>query len=141
MKNDKDNAINKYADIINLPHHVSKTRPKMDVLDRAAQFSPFAALTGYDAAIEETERITEKFIELDEDRKLVLNEKLQFIVEHIEEQRLITIVYFQPDLIKEGGTYADVTGVIKKVDEFAQCIVMKDNLKIPVKYVYDIVLG
>lgn len=131
---------NEYQDIINLPHHVSSVRKPMTMSDRAAQFSPFAALTGYDAAIAETGRLTDSFVELDEDRKSILNEKLHLILEHIEEQRTITITCFQPDLIKEGGTYADVTGVVKKIDEFEQCIVMKDNRKIPIKYIYDIVL-
>ena len=105
---------NRYADIINLPHHVSKTRPQMPIADRAAQFSPFAALTGYDSAIEETGRLTDSFIELDESRKAVLNEKLQSMLKNIKEQPEVAITYFQPDEKKNGGSYINISGVVKK---------------------------
>ena len=138
MKYDKDIGINKYADIIDHPHHVSKTRPQMAISDRAAQFSPFAALTGYDAAIEETGRLTDSFIELDENRKSILNEKLQSIVKNIEELPKVTITYFKPDEKKEGGIYVDITGFVKKIDDYEHCVVMKDRTKIKIETIYNI---
>ena len=129
---------NKYADIINLPHHVSKDRPQMSISDRAAQFSPFAALTGYDAAIEETGRLTDSFIELDENKKVELNEKLQFAFEHLKEEITLTITYFRPDIRKSGGSYIKIVGVIKKIDELEQCIILTDGTKIPMKYIYEL---
>lgn len=140
MQNDKKILQGKYADIINLPHHISSSRPQMSITDRAAQFSPFAALTGYDAAIEETGRITDSFIELDESRKAVLNEKLQLILENIKEQPEVTITYFKPDDKKAGGAYVDVTGHIKKLDDYEQCILMENGEKVYIKYIYEIEL-
>ena len=127
-----------YQDIINLPHHVSKTRPQMAILDRAAQFSPFAALTGHEAAIEEVGRITDYFVELDESRKMDLNEKLQSIIEQNDKKMEVIITYFQPDEKKSGGSYINITGVIKKIDDYEQCIVLQDKRKIPIKFLYDI---
>lgn len=121
-----------YADIINLPHHVSKTRPQMSLHDRAAQFSPFAALTGYDAAIRETARWTDEKIDLDETSKIGLDEKLFFILSRLEEKPVVTITYFQKDERKEGGTYEVTEGTIRKVDFYEGVIVMegRDRLKI-----------
>ena len=129
---------NRYADIINLPHHVSKTRPQMPIADRAAQFSPFAALTGYDSAIEETGRLTDSFIELDESRKAVLNEKLQSMLKNIKEQPEVAITYFQPDEKKNGGSYINISGMIKKIDNFEKCVILADTTKIPMKYIFEI---
>ena len=134
----QDNVIKNYADIINLPHHVSKSRPQMSISDRAAQFSPFAALTGYDAAIEETGRLTDSFIELDENRKSFLNEKLQLIVKHIKEQPKVTITHFKPDEKKDGGTYIDIIGFVKKIDDYEKCVVMRDGTKIKIEKIYNI---
>lgn len=139
MKIGNQNLQSKYENIINLPHHVSKTRPQMTITDRAAQFSPFAALTGYDAAIEETGRITDSFIELDENRKSVLNEKLQLILEHIKEQPEVIITYFQPDDRKTGGAYVDITGCVKKIDNYEQRIIMTDGIGIEIWKIYNIV--
>lgn len=140
MQYTKKDLQNKYADIINLPHHISSTRPQMAIIDRAAQFSPFAALTGYDAAIEETGRLTDEFAELDENRKFILNEKLQLILENIKEQPKVTITYFKPDSKKQGGAYVNVTGCVKKIDNYEQCIVMTDGEKILIELIYEIEL-
>ena len=91
-----------YEDIIGLPHHVSKVHPQMSIYDRAAQFSPFAALTGHEAAIQETARLTEEQAELNEDKKEELNEKLQELMAHAEEHLAVTVTYFKPDDRKEG---------------------------------------
>ena len=95
-----------YEDIIGLLHHVSTVHPQMSIYDRAAQFSPFAALTGHEAAIRETARLTEEQAELNEDKKEELNEKLQELMAHAEEHPTVTVTYFKPDDRKEGGKYA-----------------------------------
>lgn len=128
----------KYDDIIHLPHHVSKTRPPMPVAERAAQFSPFAALTGHGAAIKETERLTDRRIELDENYKSILNEKLQMIAEVVIQKPVVRLIYFQPDKKKEGGSYIEVTGNVKRIDECEGCIVMTDGQRIPLVQIYDI---
>ena len=108
----------KYGDILNMPHHVSATRPQMPMSDRAAQFSPFAALTGYDAAIKETGRLTDTKIELDDEELNNLNLKFQFLVEHLEDEPEVAITYFKADERKAGGAYLEATGIVKKLDDF-----------------------
>lgn len=120
-----------YDDIIVLPHHVSVTRAHMSISDRAAQFSPFAALTGYEAAIKETARLTEERIELDENSRAVLDEKLNVVMEQIADHPKITITYFQPDAKKAGGSYIETVGQIRKIDEYTREIVMMDRSQIP----------
>lgn len=117
---------NKYDDIINLPRHISKNHPPMPLIDRAAQFSPFAALNGHDAAVKETARLTETRIELDEYMKEVLNHRLQIIIKKIPEEPEVKITYFQPDKDKEGGSYIDISGVVKKVDEYKRVVFLDD---------------
>lgn len=129
---------NKYDDIINLPHHVSKTRPQMSMHDRAAQFSPFSALTGYDAAIKETGRRTEKRIEPDEDELQILNMKLKLLIDNINEEPEVTFTYFKPDERKSGGKYVEAFGVVKKADEFNRLIVMQSGEKIKMDDVVEI---
>lgn len=128
----------KYDDIINLPHHTSSKRPRMSMIDRAAQFSPFAALTGYDAAVKETARLTDRRIELDEYSKAALDERLQLIQEHLKEHPEVTITYFQPDERKDGGAYLSITGSIKKIDTYEKCVVMMDKRKIPIDEIFGI---
>ena len=127
-----------YEDILNLPHHVSKTRPQMSMLDRAAQFSPFAALTGYDAAIKETGRLTDEKIELDEDTKAALDMKQAYLIEMIDEQPEITIIYFLPDARKVGGAYVTVTGNLKRFDEYERLLILTNGKKIPMDDIADI---
>lgn len=122
----------KYNDIIDLPHHESKTRPRMSMLDRAAQFSPFAALTGHDAAIRETARLTEQRVILDECEIEMLNEKLRSIEACLDDQRLVSVTCFKPDEKKSGGAYVTVTGAVKRIDPVEQVIVMGDGMKIPI---------
>ena len=105
-----------YSDIIHLPHHVSKTHPQMSMHDRAAQFSPFAALTGYDSAILETARLTEEKITLNEDMQELLDIKFQQLLEHLSEKPLISITFFCPDKRKQGGSYVSASGTVKKLD-------------------------
>ncbi len=124
-----------YEDIINLPHHVSETRPRMSMIDRAAQFSPFAALTGHEAALSETARLTDTRIELDDCEKEIINEKLIMISDG---RCTATVTYFRPDEMKFGGAYIDVTGTVKKMDYFSREIVMTNGERIPVNEILNI---
>ena len=128
----------RYDDIIHLPHHVSKTRPQMSMMDRAAQFSPFAALTGYDAAIKETGRLTDEKIELGEETKAVLDRKQRYLSDMISVQPEITVTYFLPDERKSGGTYLSVTGKLKRIDQYARLMLLTDGKKIPLDDIMDI---
>lgn len=128
----------KYDDIIHLPHHVSRTRSPMATIDRAAQFSPFAALTGYDAAVKETARLTDERVELDEYMKDALSHRLQIVADRVREHPEIEITYFQPDVKKNGGTYVTDTGTVKKIDEYERVVVMTDGTVIPINEIINI---
>lgn len=119
----------KYDDILHLPHHVSPTRKRMTMAERAAQFSPFAALVGYEDAVRETGRVVEQKIELSEDEKAALDRKQQIILAALErgEQPEVTVTYFQQDGKKSGGVYVSVSGVVKKVDKIGKQIVLTDS--------------
>ncbi len=127
-----------YSDIIDLPHHVSGTRPHMSMRDRAAQFSPFAALTGYDAAIKETARLTDQREELDEDVKGKLSERLNLIQKNLAAAPEVEITYFVPDERKEGGAYSTVTGAVKKIDAVQRLVVLTDGTDIPMDEIIEI---
>ena len=129
---------NRYDKIINLPHHVSTTRPQMPMSDRAAQFAPFAALTGYDSAIKETGRLTDERIELDEEALTALDRKYQLLMDTLDDAPEVTIIYFQPDERKAGGQYVSATGTVKKVDTFGRRILLQDGTRIPLDSVYDL---
>ena len=127
-----------YDDIIDLPHPTSAKHPRMPVADRAAQFSPFAALTGYEAAVQETARLTDERIELNEDELAALDEKLRTVLAWNGEAPLVSITYFQADDRKAGGSYTTAQGYIRKLDELRRVIVMQDGSKIPVDDVLEI---
>lgn len=114
----------KYDDIIDLPHHVSYRHPAMPRIDRAAQFAPFAALTGYGAAVQETARLTEGQVIQDETALAVLNEKLRLLADSTEEVS-VTVTYFCPDERKEGGAYLTVTGRVRSMDEYAHTLTVE----------------
>lgn len=126
-----------YKDIIDLPHHVSPTRPQMSMINRAAQFSPFAALTGYDAAIKETGRLTDERIDLSDDARMVLDRKQQVLLEHLDERPELSITYFSPDERKSGGAYVTITGRVKKIDEYHRLLVLTDGTKISIDEIFD----
>ena len=129
---DKSNEDIKYDDIISLPHHTSLTRPRMAMIEHAAQFSPFAALTGYDAAVKETARLTEDWVELDEYQKSALNDRLQILQERLSNTPVISITYFVPDERKSGGAYCTETGIIKKIDYYERAVIMRSGTHIPI---------
>lgn len=131
MNSNQDDP-HRYDNIIDLPHPVFQTHPPTLIENRAAQFLPFAALTGYDAAIQETARLTDRRLELDEDEKLMLSGKLQLIQDTIQARPLVKVTYFVPDTHKEGGTYVVAAGCVKKVDAVERQIVMMDGRYIPI---------
>lgn len=120
----------KYDDIIHLPHPTSARHPRMPVSDRAAQFSPFAALSGHDAAIHETGRLTDCRIELAEDQKRELDRKMQALIPLLREQPEVVVTYFVPDFTKEGGAYITFTGNLKKIDPIDHTLYFTDNTTI-----------
>lgn len=128
----------KYDDIIHLPHPVSTKHARMSRIDRAAQFSPFAALTGYDAVITETGRLTDSSIELDESRKEVLNERLRYVLSVLSQQPRVRITYFREDERKVGGAYVTVSGRVKKVDAYDHAIILTDGQVICLETVRDL---
>lgn len=133
-----DKNDNNYEDIINLPHYQSAHRAHMSNYDRAAQFSPFAALTGYDDAVKETARLTDSKIELDEYELQELNEKLNKIQDNLREDAEVSITYFVADKKKSGGSYKTISGIVKRIDEYEQLILMKDGTRIPIGDVLEI---
>ncbi len=122
---------NKYEHIIRLPHPTSKVHPRMSVSDRAAQFSPFSALTGYEAAIDETARLTEEKAEPDEYEKLKISETINEISENIGNHPEISVTYFIPDEKKAGGKYVSISGKVRKADIQNLFLMMQDGEKIP----------
>ena len=131
--------MDEYDDIINLPHHVSKNHRQMPMEMRAAQFAPFAALTGYDAVINETARLTDQQVELEDYDNERLYRKYAELIENISEHPVITVSYFKPDKRKGGGAYVSKTGHIKKVDTYEQLMIMEDGTSIPLAAIVDIV--
>lgn len=130
----------KYDDIIDLPHHISATRPRMPMIDRAAQFMPFRALTGYEDAVHETARLTEERVELTEDEKAVLDGKLQRLTDRLDSHPQVTLTWFQPDKKKAGGAYITTTGQLKKIDDFAGVLILLSGERIFIEDILDIQL-
>lgn len=120
-----------YDDIIHLPHHVSSSRPHMPEIDRAAQFAPFSALSGFSEAIRETARQTDARIELGEDEKNSLNEEMRIIQARMAVHPEVTVTYFQPDPKKSGGAYITAIGHVKKIDICGRAVIMQDGRRIP----------
>ena len=130
--------MNKYDDIIKLPHHVSKRHPQMSIMARSAQFAPFAALSGYDEAVKETARLTDKRIEIDDGLKLIINNKLNYILENLNINPQIIFTYFVYDRKKTGGKYIEKIGIVKKIDLIEKYILLTDKSKIPIEEIIDI---
>ena len=133
--------MNRYDDIINLPHHISPTRKQMSMHYRAAQFAPFAALVGYDDAVAETARLTELRPELDEQEQRIINERLAFIADHIHEHPEVRIKYFVPDEHKSGGAIVEVFGKTYRISNTDATIVMTDGCKIRLSDIIDLSIG
>lgn len=127
-----------YEDIVDLPHHVSRKHPQPTMADRAARFAPFAAITGYEEMVLEEARVTDDRIEMDESSKAALNEKLNMILEFIDEQPEVSITYFEPDKKKSGGAYITVTGTVKRIDEYEHLVIMTDGKTINIDDIYNL---
>ena len=125
-----------YEDIVNLPPHISKKHPQPSMMDRAARFAPFAAITGYEEMVLEEARVTEERMDLDEETLSMLNEKLNMIQEFLDEEPEVTITYFEPDKRKAGGAYVSVTGVVKRIDEYEHLVIMTDDRKIRIDDIF-----
>lgn len=128
--------IHNYDDIINMTRHISSKHPQMKIIDRAAQFAPFAALTGHKESINEASRITDSKKELDENQKEILNNKLNYILLNLDKLLEIKITYFQADLKKSGGKYVTVLASIKKIDEYNKVLVLNNGKKIKIDDLY-----
>ena len=124
--------MNDYEEFINLPHHQSNTRPHMSLHDRAAQFAPFAALTGYDDAVKEARRLTDGKPELDENQLTELDQMLTELTKRISEPPEIIITYFEPDNKKDGGAYITFIGRLKKIDNYKRIFVFEDGREIQI---------
>ena len=127
-----------YEDIINFPHFEPKYHPRMDAYSRAAQFAPFKALIGYEDDIKETSRLTDKKIEISEDKKKQMNENLFFLKENIKEKWIVTLTYFVPDSKKEGGIYQEYEGIIKAINETNHTLIFTSGNKIQFDDIYQI---
>ena len=137
--NNKDNKDKfPYEDIIHLQHHVSCHREHMPLADRAAQFSPFAALTGFDGEIKETARLTDKRMELAADAREILDEKLRIVRKQLNSHMEVEFTFYQPDKMKSGGAYVSVRGIVKKIDEYEHAVVMQDGTRISVEDIVEI---
>ncbi len=132
------NGENKYADIIALPHHISASRKHMSLYERAAQFSPFAALTGHDEALQETARLTDGKPDLDESEKLIISQKLQMIINLLPTKTEVSVTHFVPDGKKSGGKFFVSSGYIRKFDSFSRKIVMSDKSEIIVENIINL---
>lgn len=128
----------KYDDIIGLPHHVSSTRPHMPMLDRAAQFQPFRALTGYEDAVQETARYTDEKVELTENEKALLDMELQRLSDDIANRPQVTLTCFRPDKKKSGGAYVTTTGRLKKIDDIEGALILASGERIVIEDILDI---
>ena len=127
----------KYKQIINIPYRGTTARPKMDRIDRAAQFSPFSALVGYDDIIDETNRFTEEQFDFGEEDKKLLDEKLRLICEHEKERPTVSVTYFIPDEKKEGGAYRTETKTVKRVDVTRKMILFTDKTELSLQSIAD----
>ena len=123
---------NPFEDILYLPHPVSSTHPRMSLADRAAQFSPFAALTRHGAAIRETARLTDRRRELSEDEQTALGDKLTMLAEIASDHPVVSVTYFRADEKKDGGSYVAAAGAVKKIDEYERVIILMDGTRIPI---------
>ncbi len=132
------NTENRYDDIINLQHYQSPARPRMSRINRAAQFAPFAALTGYDAAVAETARLTDRRHELTEDERIILSEKLHILSENEQDRPIVQITYFLPDSKKNGGSYETTIGAVRRIDEAEMKVIFADGTRIDIADIYGI---
>ena len=128
---ESQNETNRYSDLLDLPHPTSPRHPRMPILDRAAQFAPFSALTGYDDAIEETARLTDSMLEMTEDRREQLDRQYQILLVSVERHPQVEVTYFLPDTRKDGGAYRTVRGRLLRIDEVERIMQLENGQRIP----------
>lgn len=127
-----------YEDIINMPHHTSRKHPRMSMENRAAQFAPFAALTGFSDEVKETARLTDRRIELEDEFKLIISNKLNYLLENKDKRSEVIVTYFVYDGKKSGGMYVDKKGIIKKINLQEGIIIFEDKEVISINEIIDI---
>ena len=132
--------MSRYDDIINLPHHVSPTRQRMSMHDRAAQFAPFAALVGYDDAVAETARLTESRPDLDEQEQQTLNAKLCALADHIQDHPTVRIRYYVPDALKSGGAIIEICDQAVKISAETGLLTLADKRTVEISSIVEIEL-
>lgn len=130
--------IEDYTDIIHMPHHISVKHPPMSVYDRAAQFAPFAALTGHAAAVGETARLVDSKAQLGEDATADIGQTLNWLQQHISEKPVAEITFFVPDKFKDGGSYKTATGTVIKIDSIAREIMLDNGRRINLDDIYSV---
>ena len=127
-----------YSDIFDRPHHVSSKRPKMARANRAAQFSPFAALTGYDSLVAESARVTDQKVELSGEECEVLNKRLNYLQDHLSEMPVVQILYFEPDTRKAGGSYVEFSGTIKRIKRHERILLTTTDTEVPFENILEL---
>ncbi|MCR4957832.1 MAG: hypothetical protein K6B13_04395 [Prevotella sp.] len=127
-----------YDDIINLPHYEPKRHPRMSMMARAAQFAPFAAVAGHDAAIREEGRVTDEWTDIGESESKELDNKMALLITRETENPMVTIEYFLPDSRKSGGTHQTISGNVRRIDDYERIIELADDRKIPIAVIKDI---
>lgn len=127
-----------YEDIIDIPRHISKKHPQPSMLDRAARFAPFAAITGYEEMVLEEARVTVERSQLDESALSLLNEKLNMINEFLDKRPKVKITYFKEDKRKKGGSYVSITGTVREIDEYEHLVIMENDKRIRIEDIHDI---
>ena len=132
--------MSRYDDIIDIPRWNPKTHPRMSENDRAAQFAPFAALTGYDAMVSETARLTDAKADLDEEQMLALNETLSIIIERLSEHPKVSVTWFRKDARKKGGAYVQTEGTVKDVELAGRLLILKEGIRIPLDDIASIMI-
>ena len=140
MKGRNMNYIHDYSDILKITYQKSSRHPYMSRKERAAQFAPFAALTGHKEVIKETARLTDSKKRLDENQKILVNYQVQEILHQLPHHPYVKITYFQPDGFKQGGHYITIVGNVSKIDEYERIIVLEDYTKILINDIYQIEL-
>ena len=129
-----------YDDIINLPHYEPKNHPRMSMMNRAAQFAPFSAVAGHDAAIREAGRITDGWMDIADSGNEELNRKMELLLSKLSEHPMVIIEYFPPDQHKSGGSYHTISGNVRRIDEYERIIELMDRQKIPIDFIRNLTL-
>ena len=138
MKAKAERSMADYEDMLDLPHHISPTRPQMTLLNRAAQFAPFAALTGYDELIDEADRPVERRVALNDEQQAAINERLRLLEKHLREKPVVSVVWFEPDARKQGGSYRTLSGTVRRLDAAGHRIIFDTGEELTMESLYSL---